>query len=122
MPATVGPVIEERTRPWGHYDVLSDGDGFKTKAITVRPGMRLSYQRHARRSEHWFVVRGSGVVRLDGTDLQVQAGSAVDVPVGTAHRVTNTGEVDLVFVEVQHGEYFGEDDIERLEDDFGRAP
>ena len=115
-------VIDEQNRPWGHYDVLSDGDGFKTKAITVQPGKRLSYQRHARRSEHWFVVRGSGTVLLDGTDLEVAAGSAVDVPVGVAHRITNTGQVDLVFVEVQHGEYFGEDDIERLEDDYGRAP
>ena len=108
-------------RPWGHYDVLCDGDGFKTKVIHVRPGQRLSYQRHARRAEHWYVVRGRGTVRLDGADLEVQAGSSVDVPVGVAHRVTNSGEVDLVFVEVQSGDYFGEDDIERLEDDFGRC-
>jgi mannose-6-phosphate isomerase len=114
-------VLEPQERPWGRYDVLSDGDGFKTKSITVRPGKRLSYQRHARRSEHWFVVRGRGRVLLDGTDVPVRAGSAVDVPVGAAHRITNTGEVDLVFIEVQLGEYFGEDDIERLEDDYGRA-
>ncbi len=117
----MSPVIDERVRPWGHYDVQCDGDGFKTKAITVRPGKRLSYQRHARRSEHWFVVKGSGTVTLDGATSEVSAGSAVDVPVGVAHRISNTGDADLVFVEVQHGTYFGEDDIERLEDDFGRC-
>ena len=121
MTASFDVVTDESIRPWGHYDVLSDGNGFKTKAITVRPGKRLSYQRHARRSEHWFVVQGSGTVLLDGTSSDVRAGSAVDVPVGTAHRISNTGDVDLVFVEVQHGDYFGEDDIVRLEDDFGRS-
>ncbi len=117
----VAVIDAQNRRPWGHYDVLSDDDGFKTKTITVRPGKRLSYQRHARRSEHWFVVRGSGTVLLDGSDLEVRAGSAVDVPAGVAHRITNTGQIDLVFVEVQLGEYFGEDDIERLEDDYGRC-
>ena len=111
---------DDSTRPWGHYEVLSEGDGYKTKTITVKPGKRLSYQVHARRSEHWFVVRGRGSVVLDGSTKDVEAGSAVDVPVGMPHRIANTGEDDLVFVEVQHGEYFGEDDIVRLEDDFGR--
>ena len=109
-------------RPWGHYEVLSDGADFKTKVITVRPGKRLSYQRHARRSEHWFVVRGTGTVTLDGRPVEVRAGVAVDVPVGMAHRIENTSTSDdLVFVEVQHGDYFGEDDIVRLEDDYGRT-
>ena len=127
MTARFHQVIDETERPWGRYEVLSDqvlsgGGGFKTKAIHVRPGKRLSYQRHARRSEHWFVVQGSGLVVLDGQDVDVQVGSAVDIPVGAAHRICNTGEVDLVFVEVQCGDYFGEDDIVRLEDDFGRGP
>ena len=113
---------DESVRPWGHYEVLSDGPDFKTKVITVLPGKRLSYQRHARRSEHWFVVRGTGTVTLDGEPLPVRAGVAVDVPVGTPHRIENTSSTDeLVFVEVQHGDYFGEDDIVRLEDDFGRS-
>jgi mannose-6-phosphate isomerase len=111
---------DESVRPWGSYEVLGEHEDFKTKVITVLPGQRLSYQRHSKRSEHWFVVRGSGAVTLDGADVQVSAGSAVDVPVGTAHRITNTGTADLVFVEVQHGTYFGEDDIVRLEDDYGR--
>ena len=111
---------EENERPWGRYDVIADDPSYKVKTIEVTPGKRLSYQRHARRSEHWFIVRGSGVVTLDGTERAVRAGSAVDVPVGAAHRIANTGDEPLVFVEVQHGEYFGEDDIVRLEDDFGR--
>jgi mannose-6-phosphate isomerase len=113
--------IEECSqRPWGHYLVLDDEVAHKVKRIVVRPGQRLSYQRHARRSEHWFIVCGDGVVTLDGLERPVTAGSAVDVPAGTAHRIKNAGDHDLVFVEVQHGEYFGEDDIVRLDDDYGR--
>ena len=112
---------EHDERPWGSYTVLEDADDHKVKEITVRPGKRLSYQRHAKRAEHWFVVRGEGVVVLDGTEHPVAAGTAVDVGTGVAHRIANTGEGDLVFVEVQHGSYFGEDDIVRLEDDFGRT-
>ena len=112
---------DESIRPWGHYDVLYGGDDFKAKTITVKPGKRLSYQKHARRSEHWFIVKGTGAVVLDGHSSVVTAGSAVDVPVGVPHRISNTGLEDLVFVEVQHGDYFGEDDIVRLEDDFGRS-
>ena len=112
---------DESIRPWGEYDVLCDDADFKVKTITVSPGKRLSYQRHARRSEHWFVVRGAGFVTLEGAEVPVSRGVAVDIPVGSAHRVTNPGDEPLVFVEVQHGDYFGEDDIVRLEDDFGRS-
>ncbi|MDA8274887.1 MAG: phosphomannose isomerase type II C-terminal cupin domain [Actinomycetota bacterium] len=113
--------LETDERPWGRYAVLSDEGSHKVKRIEVLPGKRLSYQRHARRSEHWFVVSGVGVVVLDGDERTVEPGSAVDVPAGTAHRIENRGGVVLVFIEVQHGQYFGEDDIVRLEDDFGRA-
>jgi mannose-6-phosphate isomerase len=89
--------------------------------MVVAPGRRLSYQRHARRSEHWFVVHGHGRVTLDGRTVAVGAGMALDIPVTVAHRVENDGVEDLVFIEVQHGEYFGEDDVVRLEDDFGRV-
>jgi mannose-6-phosphate isomerase len=109
------------TRPWGGYEVLADEPTHKVKRLTVEPGQRLSYQRHARRSEHWFVVAGEGVVTLDGEAHPVAAGSAIDVPVGTAHRIASSGTEPLVFVEVQHGASFGEDDIERLDDDYGRA-
>lgn len=113
--------LEHDVRPWGHYTVLDDAAGHKVKRIVVSPGKRLSYQRHSRRAEHWFVVSGSGEALLDGQPVAVGAGSTVDVPVECAHRITNTGAQELVFIEVQHGEYFGEDDIVRLEDDFGRA-
>ena len=109
------------TRPWGKFEVLSDDDSHKVKRITVESRHRLSYQRHAHRSEHWFVVAGEGVVTIDGIAQSVAAGTAVDVPVGSAHRIENPGAVSLVFIEVQHGSYFGEDDIERLDDDYGRV-
>jgi mannose-6-phosphate isomerase len=113
-------VNDHAVRPWGTYTVLTEGEGFKVKTIEVHPEQRLSYQRHARRSEHWFVVAGEGVVTLDGNRVEVRTGDAVDVPWGTAHRIHNTGVVP--FVEVQHGDYFGEDDITRLDDDYGRGP
>ena len=108
-------------RPWGSYTVLDDDGSHKVKRIVVLPGRRLSYQRHARRSEHWFIVAGTALVTLDGTRTEFTAGESVDIPVGTNHRIENPTDADVVFVEVQHGEYFGEDDIVRLEDDYGRA-
>ena len=114
-------VTDRAERPWGAYTVLVEAGDFKVKTIEVQPGQRLSYQRHARRSEHWFVVTGTGVVTLDGRDHEVQPGDAVDVPIGVAHRVRNHGPGPLVFVEVQQGNYFGEDDIVRFDDDYGRS-
>lgn len=107
-------------RPWGEYHVLEDAEDCKVKRIDVLPGKRLSYQRHARRAEHWVVVRGVGLVTLDGVEHELQPGMSIDIPVGAAHRVANPGGETLSFIEVQRGTYFGEDDIERLEDDFGR--
>ena len=109
-------------RPWGSFTVLDDGDYFKVKRIEVLPGKRLSYQRHSRRAEHWYVVRGTAKVTLNGKEILVCAGESVDISVGSAHRVENPDPFDtLIFIEIQTGEYFGEDDIIRLEDDFGRA-
>ena len=114
--------MEHAERPWGSYTVLSDEADHKVKRIVVSPGKRLSYQRHARRSEHWFVVSGTGSFVLDDNTKAVGPGDAVDIPMGCAHRIENTHESEpLVFIEVQHGTYFGEDDIERREDDYGRA-
>jgi mannose-6-phosphate isomerase len=113
--------MEHDERPWGSYTVLADEPRFKVKLIEVLPQKRLSYQRHSHRAEHWFVVSGSGLVVLDGESIRVSSGSTVDVPKGCAHRIENTGADHLVFIEVQHGESFEEDDIVRLEDDFGRA-
>ncbi len=114
---------EHDVRPWGEYTVLDDdAPDHKIKRIVVRPGKRLSYQRHARRVEHWFTVSGSAQVTLDGAIVRLGPGDAIDIPRGAAHRIENVGDDDLTFIEVQHGDYFGEDDIVRLEDDFGRAP
>lgn len=113
--------MEHDVRPWGSYTVLDEGEGYKVKRIEVLPGKRLSYQRHARRAEHWFVVSGTALVTLDGVDHEITFGQAIDIPLGAAHRVANPGSALLVFVEVQRGDYLGEDDIERLQDDFGRA-
>jgi len=116
----VGREFDER--PWGTYLVLDAAAAdHKVKRIVVDPGKRLSYQSHAKRSEHWFVVTGTAKVTLDGVDHVVEAGQAIDIPVGTAHRCENPGTEPLVFIEVQYGSYFGEDDIVRYEDDFGRA-
>ena len=108
-------------RPWGTFTVLDEGDGFKVKRIEVLPGKRLSYQKHSRRAEHWVVVQGSAKVTLDDRDITVNSGQAIDIAIGAAHRVENPGEQLLVFIEVQRGVYLGEDDIVRLQDDFGRV-
>ena len=108
-------------RPWGTFTVLDEGDGFKVKRIEVLPGKRLSYQKHAQRAEHWVVVQGTARVTLDDEQIEVPMGEAIDIAVGSAHRVENAGAELLVFIEVQRGAYLGEDDIVRLQDDFGRA-
>ena len=107
-------------RPWGHYEVLSDAPDHKVKRIVVEPQGRLSLQRHKLRDEHWFVVAGHGRAVVEGTDVPLRAGSVIDIPAPARHRVENSSTENLVIIEVQTGEYFGEDDIERLEDDYGR--
>lgn len=113
--------VEFDERPWGNYTVLSDEGDHKVKRIVVHPGKRLSYQTHARRAEHWYVVSGVATVTVDGTDRLVGPGESVDIGLGSAHRCSNHGNEDVVFIEVQRGDYFGEDDIVRLDDDFGRS-
>ncbi|MGI8732762.1 MAG: phosphomannose isomerase type II C-terminal cupin domain [Pyrinomonadaceae bacterium] len=108
-------------RPWGTFTVLDEGENFKVKRIEVLPGKRLSYQKHSQRAEHWVVVKGTAKVTLDGRDIIVEPGEAIDIAVGIAHRVENPGSEALLFIEVQRGSYLGEDDIVRLQDDFGRA-
>jgi mannose-6-phosphate isomerase len=113
--------VEVEQRPWGGFEVLSDTPTHKVKRLTVEAGSRLSYQRHRHRSEHWFVVSGAGEVTLEGSARRVGPGETVDVPAGAAHRIESLGPGPLVFIEVQHGTSFEEDDIERLEDDYGRV-
>jgi mannose-6-phosphate isomerase len=108
-------------RPWGTFTVLDEGNDFKVKRIEVLPGKRLSYQKHSQRAEHWVVVQGTAKVTLDDRESIVAAGEAIDIATGSAHRVENPGTVTLVFIEVQRGSYLGEDDIVRLQDDFGRV-
>jgi mannose-6-phosphate isomerase len=108
-------------RPWGTFTVLDEGNDFKVKRIEVLPGKRLSYQKHSQRAEHWVVVQGTAKVTLDDRESIVAAGEAIDIGTGSAHRVENPGTVTLVFIEVQRGSYLGEDDIVRLQDDFGRV-
>lgn len=111
----------ENHRPWGHYENLSEREDHKVKRIQVAPGKRLSLQKHKRRAEHWVVISGEAVMTLDDKEYTLKAGQSVDIPQGAAHRIMNPGAVPLVFVEAQMGDYFGEDDIIRLEDDYGRA-
>ncbi len=108
-------------RPWGTFTVLADEEDHKVKRITVRPGQRLSLQRHRHRQEHWYVTRGRAIVTRNGEQIALTAGESVDIGRGDVHRVQNEDAEDLVFIEIQLGDYFGEDDIERLEDDYGRT-
>lgn len=110
----------EDHRPWGFYRILSDENTVKNKKIVVYPGKRLSLQRHRYRDEHWYIVSGKGLWTLGEKTVPVTAGQSVDIPRKSIHRIENSGQENLVFMEIQTGDYFGEDDIERLADDFGR--
>ena len=112
--------MSESTRPWGRYEILQESAAHKVKCIWVLPGKRLSYQRHEKRAEHWFIVSGTALVTHNGKQLQMQSGDTIDIAIGDLHRIENVGADDVVFIEIQSGSYFGEDDIERIEDDFGR--
>jgi mannose-6-phosphate isomerase len=107
--------------PWGTWSVLDDNGGFKVKRIEVLPGRRLSYQKHFKREEHWYIVKGHAVITLEGQEYPLGEGDSFNVGRGMYHRIENVGDTVLVFVEVQRGEYFGEDDIVRVSDDYGRA-
>jgi mannose-6-phosphate isomerase-like protein (cupin superfamily) len=111
---------ETAQRPWGYYTVLADEADHKVKRIVVYPGQRLSLQKHKQRAEHWFVLSGEGIVTLDGNRLNKKGGESVEILRGSVHRIENQSTADLIFIEVQTGDYFGEDDIERIEDDYGR--
>jgi len=112
--------MERGDRPWGYYLVLHEDAGYKVKQFLVRPGSRLSLQRHRHRAEHWQVVRGEAAVTRGKELIRLLPGGSLDIPLGALHRVENVGKENLVIIEVQMGEYLGEDDIERFEDDYGR--
>lgn len=109
-------------RPWGTYTVLEEGDGFKVKRIEVKPGASLSLQMHRHRSEHWVVVNGEATVINGECEILIKTNEATFIPVGHKHRLTNHGTTICAMIEVQYGEYIGEDDIIRLEDAYGRIP
>jgi mannose-6-phosphate isomerase-like protein (cupin superfamily) len=112
--------MERGDRPWGYYLVLHEDAGYKVKQFVVKPGSRLSLQRHRHRAEHWQVVRGEAVVTRGKEIVRLLPGGSIDIPLGALHRVENVVKETLVIIEVQMGEYLGEDDIERFEDDYGR--
>lgn len=118
---TPGPDEKMANPPWGKWEVILDEPDYKVKRITVLPGKRLSYQKHFKRKEHWMIVEGKGVATIDGEDIHLERGKSIDIPQESAHRMANNGNKNLTFIEIQQGEYFGEDDIMRLEDDYGRA-
>ena len=115
---TVGVLTE--TRPWGKYEVLLDAPDVKVKRITVNPGQRLSYQYHEKRAEVWTVVSGILTIILEDDKLFRGKGQSVRIPQGDRHRAWNETDTPVVFIEVQTGSYFGEDDIIRIEDDYKR--
>jgi mannose-6-phosphate isomerase-like protein (cupin superfamily) len=114
-------VTTSENRPWGSWHVLDEGDGFKVKRIVVNPSSRLSLQKHQFRAEHWVVVAGTATCTVGGETVTLHPGDTVDVEIGEQHRIANLGDETLVIIEVQRGSYTGEDDIVRLEDDYGRS-
>ena len=114
-------MLKSEQRPWGSWHVLDVEEGFKIKRIHVKSGARLSLQTHQHRSEHWVIIEGVATAYVDGHVSRVRVGESMDAPLGAVHRLANEGDIELVIVEVQLGAYTGEDDICRLEDDYGRG-
>lgn len=112
--------LEIETRPWGRYYVIQDEKNYKLKKIEVEPGHRLSYQYHLHRAEVWVIIEGEALVTIDDVKTKYSKEETVIVPKMAKHRIENTGKTLLVFIEVQTGDYFGEDDIVRISDDYHR--
>ncbi|MEO1403661.1 MAG: cupin domain-containing protein [Cyanobacteria bacterium J06635_1] len=108
-------------RPWGSFTVLEEGKGYKIKRIEVKPGHRLSLQMHHHRSEHWIVVSGTAKVTCGDEEILLCSNQSTYVPPCTSHRLENSGVIPLILIEVQNGEYLGEDDIIRFQDDYART-
>ncbi|BBI60260.1 hypothetical protein HSBAA_15660 [Vreelandella sulfidaeris] len=107
-------------RPWGSFQAMDSGERYQVKHITVKPGGRLSLQRHHHRAEHWIVVKGTARVTLEERSFLVSENQSTYIPIGALHRLENTGKIPLELIEVQSGSYLGEDDIERLDDVYAR--
>ena len=113
--------IESEERPWGRFFVLHDEPSYKLKRIEVDAGGKLSYQYHHKRSEVWVIVEGVGTITIEGNVKEYSTGQTILIPKGAKHRIENRSEEKVVFIEVQTGSYFGEDDIVRIEDDYNRV-
>jgi mannose-6-phosphate isomerase len=124
IPPNIAPrgVAATELRPWGSFTVLEEGRGYKIKRIEVKPGHRLSLQMHHHRSEHWIVVSGTAKVTCGDQEILLSNNRSTYVPQCTPHRLENPGAINLVLIEVQNGEYLGEDDIIRYQDDYSRVP
>ena len=114
-------MLEIGERPWGKYFVLADEPNYKLKRIEVNPGQKLSYQYHHKRQEQWTIIEGDATVVLDGKEINLKYGESIFIPLGSKHRMMNLSDKLVVFIEVQTGTYFGEDDIVRIEDDYDRS-
>ena len=114
-------VAEIERRPWGSYHIIAKGQGYQIKEINIKPQKKQSLQRHKNRSEYWQIINGIGMVYLEDTKFQLEKGDNIYIPKGDIHRLENIGEKILTLIEIQIGNNISEDDIERLEDDFGRA-
>jgi mannose-6-phosphate isomerase len=108
-------------RPWGSYTVLISETYCQVKKLVVNPGKRLSLQSHKFRAEHWFIVQGEGIAQLEGAEIILNSGDSIDIPIGAKHRISSSHSEPLIFIEVQTGLSFNEEDIVRYEDDFGRS-
>jgi len=113
--------LDSELRPWGSYHIISYDKKFKIKKIEVNPGQRLSYQYHNKRSETWTIISGIAHVTINDKVSELMAGDSITIPLKAKHRVENKGLNNLIFIEVQTGSYFGEDDIVRIEDDYNRV-
>ena len=122
-PATIALTETHVTsyRPWGGYSSILNGERFQVKRLFVHPGKRLSLQKHFHRSEHWVVVRGTAEVQVGDEIRMLRENESVYIPQGALHRLGNPGKIGLELIEVQTGSYLGEDDIVRIEDEFGRS-
>ena len=109
----------KENRPWGFYRTLEESENYKVKYIWIDPNQKLSYQKHQFRAEHWYIVSGTAEVTIDDVKSLIKAGDAIDIKMGQKHRIA-AGSDPVEFIEVQTGTYFGEDDIERIEDSYGR--
>ena len=112
--------LKKDERPWGRFFILQDEINYKIKRIEVEPGQRVSYQFHNKRSETWVIIKGSAYITVDDTSKEFEKGDTIIIPLKAKHRVENKSNSLLVFIEIQIGSYFGEDDIIRLNDDYGR--